>query len=350
MRFRIRGTPNDTGARQMLRERQARATFTLPARTGEALVSANNVAGTLTITAKSNTGYGFATFWDNTTSLQGSGNPLVNITFAKSLSGAPAGKKPVTIMSSNALGGKFGELSDISVPTNATELDVRAFANNSTALSVVINSSNTVLLLPDDPFVCGLLQVNGLWQRLDAVKFTALSAVNTDAVEMDLSWQSNISNIYIASNTALTTVNARQIDYQSPGGTLNVVSNPLVHTVLCDNTNVRQLYIMGNASLGDISLRNCEYASQISLSNNNLTTVDMVGCRPTDGKYGSTPTPALDLRLNQLGAAAIDKIFADLLPVTAPIGTPIIHVATNPGAATCTPSIATAKGYVVLTT
>ena len=349
MRFRIRGTPNNAGVRQTLRERETRASFGLPMQAGEVLVSATNTIGNLTLQTRSTTGYGLATFWDASTVIGGSGSSNLTFSLSKSLVGSPAGKKPVNVSSSNALGGKGGALTFINIPVNATEVDLRGMANNSTPLNLTINSANTDVIFPDDPFVAGHLQFNGVWKRLDAVKFSSLAVQDSNATEMDLSWNSNVASIYIATNNALHTVNLHGIDYQSPDGTLYVLNNPLVTTVLCDNTNPRFIFITGNTSLTQIDLTNCEYASAISLSGNNLTNVNVVGCRPTNGKYGKTITPALDLRLNQLNADALDKIFADLTPVGSPIGTPIIHVASNPGAATCTPSIATTKGYVVLT-
>lgn len=349
MRFRIRGTPNNSGARQTIRAREERASFGLPMQNGEVLVSANNTTGNLTIQTRSTTGYGLAAFWDASTVIAGAGSPPVTFNISKSLVGSPAGKKPVNVSSSNAIGGKSGALTFISTPTNATEIDLRGLANNSTPLNLTINSANTDVIFPDDPFVAGHLQFNGVWKRLDAVKFSSLAVQDSNANEMDLSWNSNVSYIYIATNNALHTVNLHGIDYLSPDGTISVLNNPLLTTVLCDNTNPRIIFITGNTSLTHIDLTNCEYASSISLAANNLTSVNVLGCRPTNGKYGKTITPALDLRVNQLNAAALDKIFADLTPVGSPIGTPIIHVATNPGSATCTPSIATAKGYVVLT-
>jgi hypothetical protein len=53
---------------------------------------------------------------------------------------------------------------------------------------------------------------------------------------------------------------------------------------------------------------------------------------------------AIDLSNMNLSAAIIDKFFTDL-PTTTKTAT--INVSSNPGSATCTPSIATAKGYIV---
>jgi hypothetical protein len=59
--------------------------------------------------------------------------------------------------------------------------------------------------------------------------------------------------------------------------------------------------------------------------------------------YGGT-TPQIDIRWNSLSATTIDAIFT-ALPVV--VGK-TINVGGNPGSATCTPAIATAKGWTVI--
>jgi hypothetical protein len=54
---------------------------------------------------------------------------------------------------------------------------------------------------------------------------------------------------------------------------------------------------------------------------------------------------AFNLSLNQLTASEINSIFTQL-PLTTNVAT--INVSGNPGAATCDPTIATAKGYTVV--
>lgn len=55
---------------------------------------------------------------------------------------------------------------------------------------------------------------------------------------------------------------------------------------------------------------------------------------------------SLNLSGHQLSQAALDQLFTDL-PATTRTAT--INVGGNPGAVTCDPSIATAKGYTVVT-
>lgn len=64
--------------------------------------------------------------------------------------------------------------------------------------------------------------------------------------------------------------------------------------------------------------------------------------------YGSAPF--MNLSNNLLDKNAIDTLFEDLAPTsTATDAFPQINVTGNPGAATCDPTIATAKGYIVET-
>lgn len=59
---------------------------------------------------------------------------------------------------------------------------------------------------------------------------------------------------------------------------------------------------------------------------------------------------AVVLTNHQFTQQALDQFFTDLPPVVNDGRTVTINVAGNPGAETCDPSIATAKGYTVVTT
>jgi hypothetical protein len=74
------------------------------------------------------------------------------------------------------------------------------------------------------------------------------------------------------------------------------------------------------------------------------------GCSPSAGKYKYKPVSGLDLNTNMLSATAINNLFDDLDPAD-PVfhQVPLLNVSNNPGSATCDPTIATAKGYVVIT-
>ena len=60
------------------------------------------------------------------------------------------------------------------------------------------------------------------------------------------------------------------------------------------------------------------------------------------GQYAGT-SPQVDVRYTSLGTAALDQLFTDLPTITSKT----INITGTPGAATCTRSIATAKGWTV---
>lgn len=350
MRWRIRGTPNESGVRRITRERENRVVMTLPVSTGEVLVSANNTIGNFNTNFKTTTGYAQATFWDASQQVFGVGNPAVTFAVTKSLVGSPAGKKPTRVVSSNAIGGKGGAILNIQTFANTTELDLRAIASPLDLVHVV--SVNTNVLFPEDPLtITNLLLTDCQWERLDAIRYENLTASNTTAREIDCGCQPAVNSISITANALATTITVNGVVFTA-NSTLQISSNAALTTVFMKSSNVRYLEITANPLLTSLDLGELANAYRINLAGNNLTSVSLKDTRPTDGKSGSTAvTPALDLRLNQLSATALDEIFTDLGNAGgSPIGIPIIHVATNPGAATCTPSIATAKGYVVLTT
>lgn len=350
MRWRIRGTPNESGVRRIIRERENRVVMSLPVLTGEVLVSANNTIGNFNTTFKTTTGYAKATFWDASEQVFGVGNPAANFTVTKSLVGSPAGKKPTRVVSSNAIGGKGGAITSIQTFTNTTELDLRAIASPLDLVNVI--SANTNVLFPEDPVTTESLNlIDCEWVRLDAINYKELSASNTTARAIDCGCQTSVSGIVLSANSLATTVTLTGVSFRA-NSSLQISGNVALTTVLMKSSNVRYVQITDNPLLTSLDLGELANAYRINLAANNLTSVTLKDSRPTDGKSGSTAvTPALDLRINQLSATALNDIFTDLGNAGgSPIGIPIIHVATNPGAATCTPSIATAKGYVVLTT
>lgn len=352
MRWRIRGTPSESGVRRIIRERENRVVMPLPVASGEVLVSATNTIGNFTTTVKTTTGYVRAQFWDATDQVFGTGNPSSFLTVTKSLVGAPAGKKPTTIMSSNAIGGKGGLVTALQFPTNITEVDMRAIDHS--LAEVVVNSTNTSVLFPEDPVTSDIVTINnGSWFRLDAITYKYLTVRNTDAREIDCGWPTAARGIEISNHAAVTTANLLGVKFEpAVFSNIYISLNSALTTVLCKNTAATEVTIAGNPLLTTLDLGELVNAERINLQGNNLTSVSLKDSRPTGGKSNSTyVTPALDLRLNQLSATALNDVFADLANVGgSPVGLPIIHVAQNPGAATCTPSIATAKGYVVLTT
>lgn len=112
-------------------------------------------------------------------------------------------------------------------------------------------------------------------------------------------------------------------------------------------------------SLSEVSMKNafycCEHLKDISLP---MAKVKNLGARgstyflnrletllvSSSSTFGDSYTPQLDLRYNTLSAAQINQIFTDLPTVSSKY----VYVGGCPGSSTCDPSIATAKGWIVV--
>jgi hypothetical protein len=87
------------------------------------------------------------------------------------------------------------------------------------------------------------------------------------------------------------------------------------------------------------------YFNSFSMNDiNTLTTIN--GASKLTAIRDEGTSSALSLQSCSFSASELNKLFTEL-PVTTRTAT--IRVNSNPGAATCTPSIATAKGYTVVT-
>lgn len=95
----------------------------------------------------------------------------------------------------------------------------------------------------------------------------------------------------------------------------------------------------------------------LHLNGQEITSIRAKNCRGGGNSYLASPShpyslPYLDLRNNLLTANALNQLFEDLgqaVTNTTNYMLPSILVTGNPGAATCDPTIATAKGYILET-
>ncbi len=122
-------------------------------------------------------------------------------------------------------------------------------------------------------------------------------------------------------------------------------------------TSINGLDFSGNAGLlsiemplpthlgGRVNLAGCVLLSFFSFNNSGITGIDG-GEDLVSLADASMSTYAVNLHSCALSAAEIDAFFTSLPATSASAG---IVVTGNPGAGSCTPSIATAKGYVVYT-
>lgn len=93
-----------------------------------------------------------------------------------------------------------------------------------------------------------------------------------------------------------------------------------------------------------IDFKNCERMKRIVLGSGSLTTILNASILVNLENIGTAH--ALDLQQNSFSASTLNQLFTDL-PATTKTAT--IDVRNNPGAATCDASIATNKGYTVVT-
>lgn len=328
-------------------ERGKQVTSTLPNQPGTISVSPVATTGTISVATRSTTGYVKGVFWDNTSTIYGTGNPSSILTVSKSLVGSPAGKKPVVIESTNAIGGKSGQLNWVELPINSGEADLRAINRPMSMLRTLVAPSN--VLLPETFSATTVQTYNTGVFRMDAIAFETLDVFGSTSTEIDLGTQTHVQLVQLTNNAAVTSINLLGVQF-SGSAALFIVNAGMLTTCLCKANNAAQIAITACPNLQTLDLTGCSSAQTITVTYNGLTSLNVKGCMPTGGVYGKKKTTAaLDVRFNMLSASALNDVFTDLDPVTHPLNVPIVWVAYNPGAATCDPTIATAKGYVVLT-
>ena len=124
---------------------------------------------------------------------------------------------------------------------------------------------------------------------------------------------------------------------------LTLVSLDTITTCIFGNSMVDwQLIVKDIKTFKQPTLR----VSKLILRGNTLATksnLHTINIDWTNSTYGGT-SPQIDIRWNSLSATTLDAIFT-ALPVV--VGK-TINVAGNPGSATCTPSIASLKGWTVI--
>ena len=256
-------------------------------------------SGTLSINAKSTTGYVAARWWDGSVAVFGAGVAANTITVSKAVpttgNWIKSAPKEIFIWSCvNADASQSGDLTFIASGLNSkiTAIDVRGLL------------SLTSLGMTGDPLTS--LDVRGL---------TALTSLNCGSnflTELDI--------------TGLAALDFFQCDNSNIATPLNFTGMPAISYISFGGNKVPSLNISGLTSITNLDGRN-----------NLLTSVRAAGTSLPD-------TNPVRLWSNSLSAAALNQFFTDLAP-----GNASIYVDSNPGAATADVSIATAKGYTVFT-
>lgn len=319
-----------------------------PLGTNKAVANISANSGTITFGGSTTTGFAKIDWWDGTSSpVLGFGTPGVIVTSSKVMTAASG--KTATFRSVNGLGAESGSVLavqnfsantasiDLSEATDITSINIGGGNwtatdwGSLTKLQSLTLSSGAVLSTMPRFENCPLTQVNILVQNV---------------TELDFGYQPNLSLAFISASS-LKSINVQ--------GCIGLTQLILTFTQV-QSLNLRNLSMLGGvACIGNASMTHLDIsgssAERINASSNGLTSVAAKGCSPSAGKYKKYKTIAgLNVSNNNMSAAALNSMFDDLDPAD-PVGgqTPLLLVYNNPGSATCDPTIATSKGYVVIT-
>jgi hypothetical protein len=250
-----------------------------------------------------------------------------------------------------------------------TAADVRGLTGL-TELQLASNSITSINVGRCVSLITLLLQNNPLRTLLGLPLLSALQGLNISSsslTALDLSNAANLTSLNVANvpieGLNLTPCVALQTfeGYGTATTSLNfstctniyavyVAPSPLL-TSLTGLTNKASLYDLQAGSTGVTSIDvsgSGVYFIRIQVSP--VATLRAAGCGIAGGKWKNKKSGVyqanIDIQSCQLSAAALNTFFTDLSAVTP--GTAFIVALSNPGSATCNPSIATAKGYVVI--
>ena len=260
--------------------------------------STGNISGF----ARATTGYIKVVWWDNTTTVYGTGVANASISWLKAAGGA--GSKTFVIYPSDASGNLSGSLTGL------------ACGNNSlTSLNV---SGLTALTL----LTCG-------YNFLTSLNVSGLTAL----VNL-FCYDNSIASLDVSGMTALTSLQC----YNNSLTELNVSGLTALVNLFCYDNSLASLDISGLTALDTLQ---CYI--------NSLTSLRAVGVVFDVGQWKNNKQQNAEgiqnIGNNSLSAAALNQFYTDL-GATQP-GTGFLNVGGNPGTATDNPTIATNKGYVV---
>lgn len=173
--------------------------------------------------------------------------------------------------------------------------------------------------------------------QIAAFSCTSLTSVTIENTDL---------GIYLASNTALTSLDLLNSDlqYLTLGNSPSLTSISNFLSTMANMTSIT----MYNTGLSSFTIPTTSNLLSIDIkANPSLTSVRAVGQNPVVYKYWSISgfQDGVKLNGNNLSAAALDQVYTDLASVGM---TSYIRVDGNPGVGSDNPAIATAKGYTVL--
>lgn len=275
-------------------------------------------SGTFTVSARSSTGYFAVLWWDGQVQAFGTGSTIQYNQASKSVLTAGLWAR--------------------SAPKQVAVWPCVSAANasQSGALTGFSCTSKKVFALSIDG-CSSLLEVSCDSNQLTSLNFTGCTSLQTischinSLVELDVSNATSLTSLYCQSNSL------RGLDV-TKNTALQILScsNNLLSTLnLSQNSALTGLYAFGN-SLTSLDIRNKPALRDVNVSGNAIGTILASGLLAS-GPFG------LNVSNNNLSVQALNSLYSDLAVVQS--GT--IYVSGNPGTASDSPSIATAKGYTV---
>jgi Leucine-rich repeat (LRR) protein len=275
-------------------------------------------SGSLSLSARSTTGYVAVQWWDGSVQAYGVGSTGQYIAASKAVlaSGnwAQSSIKQVFVWSCVSA-------------ANATQ---------SGSLTGFSCSSKKVFAISIDG-CSSLLEVSCDSNQLTSLNLTGCAALQTischlnSLVELNVSDATSLTSLYCQGNGLrgldVTRNTALQI--------LSCSTNQLTVLDLSQNSALTGLYCFGN-QLATLDVRNKPALRNVNVSSNSLSLVRAAGV-VASGVVG------MNVASNQLDATALNSLYTDL----AAVQSGVIYVSGNPGVAGDNPAIAAAKGYTV---
>lgn len=275
-------------------------------------------SGSLSLSTRSSTGYVAVLWWDGSVQAYGVGSSGQYIAASKSVlaSGAWARSAPKQVFVWSCLSA-----------TNATQSGVlTGFSCPSKKVSALsIDGCASLLEVSCDSNQLTSLNLTG------CVSLQTISCHINNLVELNVSEATSLTSLYCQVNSLrgldVTRNTALQI--------LSCSTNLLTTLDLSQNSALTGLYCFGN-QLTTLDLRNKPSLRNVNASSNSLVSVRATG-------VAASGVVGMNVSSNALSANALNSLYADL----AAVQSGVIYVSGNPGTASDTPAIATAKGYTV---
>lgn len=342
---------------------------------GAATFTTTQSSGLVSLWVATSTGYAKVFWWDSTSTVVGVGDDIYQIPATKAAGGA--GSKTIRVIPCNVSGTQTGELQflgfgfttqDYASPAYVAELSAQLDSITSIDVSeckglgggssggfspvyldsgIPLCAGNPTVKIGNLPLLYTAVYGGNISCDLESLPganaVDALRQPSGEFVVPELPRPMTFSLKWSSSTSFVADGNANLVSVGFEGclalSSATIRNCPNVSGVTCMGSNVD--------NLSSVVLDNLPACSQVFLVQCHLTSIRCTNIELSygDNHYGN-PQNGTWLTNNDLSAAALNQFFTDLLPTT----TGILLIRGNPGSLTCDTSIATNKGYIVVTT